>query len=236
MNVCRQKSLSSLMKLSNARLQVLARYKSDSTQTDKPLTTDFSNPKWLQRQLWLFNFIDFEKTGTVSYRKVGQANWRMITHPDVAEGKGASDLTVYHETFHDIFKGVGCDQKSKAELTFEEYIRNMETFATTELWKWNNNETTRVQQWSESLCHALFPADVPLDVDTIKNKFTSTVFRNTQGLALESSTETDEVIGSDETTGVDVDRSGIDEFTRQHLGFWFATDSEFDDLYGHAVP
>jgi len=146
------------------------------------------------------------------------------------------DLTVYHETFHDIFKGVGCDQKSKAELTFEEYIRNMETFATTELWKWNNNETTRVQQWSESLCHALFPADVPLDVDTIKNKFTSTVFRNTQGLALESSAETDEVIGSDETTGVDVDRSGIDEFTRQHLGFWFATDSEFDDLYGHAVP
>jgi len=237
MNVCRQKSFTSFFKLSNARLQMLARYKSDSTssQAGKQLTTDFSNPRWLQRQRWLFNFIDMEQTGTVSYRKVGQANWRMITHPDVAEGKGASDLTVYHETFHDIFKAVGCDQKTKAELTFDEYIKNMETLATVELWKWNNNETGLVQKWSESLCHALFPADAPLDVDTIMSKFTSSVFQNAQGCTLESSSETDAVEAVD---GVDdeIDRSGIDEFTRRHLGYWFAMDSEFDNLYGHAAP
>jgi len=197
------------------------------------LATDFSNPRWLQRHRWLFNFLDVEQTGSVSYRKVGQANWRMISHPDVAEGKGSSELTVCQEAFHDIFKGVGCEQKFKTELTFEEYIKNMETLATTELWKWNNNETTLVQKWSESLCDALFPADVPLDVDTITNKFTRAVFQNAQGWALEA----EEAVDSAEATdGVEIDRSGVEEFARRHLGYWFAVDSEFDGLYGHAVP
>ena len=187
------------------------------------ITPDFDNPKWVARHKFMFNFLDVNGNGKITLNElVKKASVDICSKLDATE----EQIARHQKAVEDFFGGAG--MKYDVETDWPEYLEGWKRLATTELQRHARNQVTLIRLWGDALFDIL-------DKDgngyvTLDEWITYTHAAGIQ--------QTDEQC-KDTFKHCDLDKNGklgIDEMTRQHLGFWYSMDPTADGLYGSAVP